>query len=87
MIFDMAPAGTPTASLVQSPEVGEPAIIGNAGYVSLIHDHPSGDPRSSQDLALARRLEDVGALLGIRVLDHIVIPEKYSWSPPDDGIL
>ena len=40
----------------------------------LVHNHPSGDPEpSDEDLALTRRLEEVGRLLGIRVLDHVIV--------------
>jgi DNA repair protein RadC len=41
-----------------------------------VHNHPSGDPTpSSEDLALTERLEHVGELVGIRVLDHVVVAQ------------
>jgi DNA repair protein RadC len=40
----------------------------------LVHNHPSGDPTPSpEDLELTRRLRDVGGLLGIPIVDHVVI--------------
>ena len=38
------------------------------------HNHPSGDPSPSrQDLELTTRLREVGELVGISVLDHVVV--------------
>ncbi len=65
--------GTATASLVHPREVFQPAIL--VGAVALIvgHDHPSGDPRPSQeDRDVTRRLAQAGNLLGIRLLDSVV---------------
>lgn len=40
----------------------------------IAHNHPSGDPTpSDQDLHSTRRLEKIGDLFGIDLLDHIVI--------------
>lgn len=40
----------------------------------FVHHHPSGDPTpSAEDLEITRRLREVGDLIGVRVLDHIVI--------------
>lgn len=66
--------GTLDASLVHPREVFRPAIRDAAASILLVHNHPSGDPTpSKEDLAVTRRLEDVGKTLGIDVLDHIVV--------------
>ena len=66
--------GTLTASLVHPREVYKPAILDSAAAVVFVHNHPSGDVTPSrEDKALTKRLVDAGALLGIRVLDHIII--------------
>ena len=66
--------GTLNASLVHPREVFRPAIKDAAAAVILVHNHPSGDATpSSEDLAVTRRLESAGKLLGIDVLDHIVL--------------
>jgi DNA repair proteins len=40
------------------------------------HFHPSGIPEpSKEDIAITRRLEEAGKLLGIYLLDHIIIGE------------
>ena len=54
-----------------------------------VHNHPSGDPSpSAEDLALPKRLCEVGELVGIRVLDHIVLGEAGAFrSLADEGLL
>jgi DNA repair protein RadC len=55
-------------------EVFKPAIKASAAAMIIAHNHPSGDPSPSRaDIELTTRLRDVGELVGIPVLDHLVI--------------
>ena len=46
------------------------------------------DPEPSQaDLDLTRRLSEVGRVVGIRVLDHVVIGQDRYFSFADEGLL
>ncbi len=66
--------GTLDASLVHPREVFRPAIADAASCILLIHNHPSGDPSPSiQDRQITTRLKQVGELIGISVLDHIIV--------------
>ncbi len=66
--------GTLTTALVHPREVFAPAIRDRAAALILVHNHPSGDPTpSSEDVALTERLRQVGEVVGIRVLDHVVV--------------
>lgn len=66
--------GSLSASLVHPREAFLPAIKESAAAVIFLHNHPSGDPSpSAEDKELTHRLADVGHLVGINVLDHIVI--------------
>jgi DNA repair protein RadC len=66
--------GSLTAALVHPREVFSPAIREGAAALILIHNHPSGDPTpSAEDIALTERLRQVGDLVGVRILDHVVI--------------
>lgn len=58
------------------------AIVANAAGIVLGHNHPSGDPRPSvDDLATTQKLVDVGKLLGVTVLDHVVVAmDRAVWS-------
>lgn len=66
--------GTLTSSLVHPREVFQPAVLHGAASMVVAHNHPSGDPEpSSDDRSTTRRLERVGRLLGIPVIDHVVL--------------
>lgn len=80
--------GSLTASLVHPREVYNPVIRESAAAVIFVHNHPSGDPAPSpEDLEITRRLKEVGEVMGIRVLDHIVIGHDRYFSFSDRGIL
>lgn len=69
--------GSLNASIVHPREVFRPALLYSAASVVLVHNHPSGDPEpSEEDLSITRRLVEVGDLLGIGVLDHVVIARR-----------
>lgn len=66
--------GSLSMSIVHPREVFKPAILSNAAGIVLAHNHPSGDPAPSQeDKAVTIRMREVGEVMGIRVLDHIVL--------------
>lgn len=80
--------GSPTASLVHPREVYNPVIRESAAAVIFVHNHPSGDPAPSQeDIEITRRLKEVGDLMGVRVLDHVVIGLERYYSFSDKGLL
>ena len=68
------------ASIVHPREIFRPAIKNSASRVILIHNHPSGDPSpSEEDLSITSKLIEVGELIGIDVLDHVIVGDSY-WS-------
>jgi len=73
--------GTLDASLVHPREVFRPAIKDASSAILLAHNHPSGDPTpSSEDHKVTNQLTEVGKLLGISVLDHIVLARENCLS-------
>ena len=80
--------GSLTASIVHPREVFAPVVRESAAAVLLVHNHPSGDPTPSpEDLAITRKLVDVGELMGVRVLDHIIVGREGYVSLADEGLL
>jgi DNA repair protein RadC len=78
--------GSLTASIVHPRDVYLPVIRESAAAVIFVHNHPSGDPTpSAEDLEITRRLRQVGDLVGVRVLDHVVIGRGRYVSFVDDG--
>jgi len=73
--------GSLNASIVHPREVFLPAILHSAASVVLVHNHPSGDPEpSEEDLNITRRLIEVGELVGIGVLDHVIVASRGTVS-------
>ena len=69
--------GSLNASIVHPREVFRPAIIHSAASIVLVHNHPSGDAEpSEEDISISRRLVQVGELVGIGVLDHVILAKR-----------
>jgi DNA repair protein RadC len=80
--------GSLTSSIVHPREVFLPAVRESAGALVLVHNHPSGDPRpSDEDVAVTRRLVHAAELLGIRVLDHVIVGDGAYASFKEAGLL
>jgi DNA repair protein RadC len=71
--------GTVDFTVIHPREIFEPAIRYMASALILAHNHPSGDPDPSQaDLEVTKQMMEVGRLMGIPVLDHIIVAgESY----------
>jgi DNA repair protein RadC len=83
--------GCLTGVEVHPREVFRPLIRAGAAACIVAHNHPSGDPTPSRDdLLLTARLREVGELVGIPVLDHVIvatngyvsIAERYGMAAP-----
>ncbi len=69
--------GSLDTSIAHPREVFLEAISNIAASVIFVHNHPSGNPEPSEnDIKLTRKLIEVGKLLDIEVLDHIVVCDK-----------
>ncbi len=80
--------GELTGAPVHPRETFEPAIRKGAAAVCFAHNHPSGDPRPSEDdLKITKRLVECGDILGIRVLDHIIIGDGVYTSLKEEGYI
>lgn len=66
--------GSSRFTIVDPISVFRPAVQLGASAVILAHQHPSGDPKpSQQDYDVTRRVVAAGRTLGIPLLDHIVL--------------
>lgn len=79
--FNIAHIGTLNETLIHPREVFKVAIISNASSIIIGHNHPSGQlAPSEQDISITSQLVNVGSILGIPVLDHIIVNSKDSLS-------
>ncbi len=73
--------GTLTMSVVGAREVFREAIRDGASSIIVAHNHPSGDPTPSpEDIHITGQLVQIGNLLDIPVLDHVIIGERRAIS-------
>ncbi|MFI5387146.1 MAG: DNA repair protein RadC [Fimbriimonadales bacterium] len=80
--------GTLSMSPVGPREVFRIAIREGASSIIVAHNHPSGDPTPSpEDLEVTKRLVEVGKLLDIPVIDHVIIGDPGSVSFQRKGLL
>lgn len=70
--------GSVNASVVTPREVFQKALLANAVNIILMHNHPSGDCTASrEDIEVTKRLVEAGKVVGVDVLDHIIIGDRY----------
>ena len=69
-------------------EVFRPLVRAGSHSVLLVHNHPGGELRpSAADLRLTQRLVELGELLGIPVLDHLIVTDEGMSSLAGLGLL
>lgn len=74
--------GSPDTVFVDMRKIMRNAVLSNASYVILSHNHPSGVPLpSEQDRYATRELSDALKTIGVKLLDHIIIggDDYYSF--------
>lgn len=70
--------GTINYSIVHPREIFKEAYTLSATSIICIHNHPSLDiTPSKEDKILTQNLKEVGNILGIPILDHIIIGNGY----------
>jgi len=80
--------GTLNASLVHPREVFKRAIKDNTAQIIIAHNHPSGDSTpSAEDISTTKRLIEVGKLVGISIIDHLIITSDKYFSFKENGII
>lgn len=78
LCLDRVSVGSLSASIVHPREVFKSALLSSAASLVLVHNHPSGVTiPSEEDREITARLQQAGAMLGIRVLDHIILGEGF----------
>ncbi len=80
--------GTLNQSLVHPREVFADAVSDRAAGIIIAHNHPSGQLQAShEDKMVTARLKEVGKIMGIELLDHIIITKNGYLSFREEGML
>lgn len=86
--WDEISKGDLNSSIVHPREVFKYALKNSANSIICLHNHPSGDTTpSKEDIEITKRLVEVGNLVGIRLLDHIIIGGNSYVSLREKGII
>jgi len=73
---------------VHPREVFADPIADRAASVLCAHNHPSGTLEASpEDIAMTKRLQSAGDVLGIRVLDHLIVTKDGFLSMKEQGMM
>lgn len=80
--------GTLNQSLVHPREVFKSALMDGAAGIIIAHNHPSGQLEASlEDKRVTKRLKEVGVLIGIELLDHVILSCEGYLSLREEGLL
>lgn len=80
--------GSLNASIVHPRETFKMLIRRACASAILVHNHPSGDPApSSEDITLTKKLVNVGQIIDIPVLDHVIVGQGRYISLKEKGII
>ena len=80
--------GTINESLIHPREIFKEAYLLSASGIICIHNHPSGNVNpSNNDIIMTKQLVEVGKILGIKVLDHIIIGKNNYYSFNDNDLV
>lgn len=72
--------GTLDQTPVRIADLFRPAIVNGSAAIIIAHNHPSGDPSPSpEDINITRGIIEIGKLLGIEVLDHLIVGHGHDW--------
>ncbi|MNO32464.1 hypothetical protein D3C76_224540 [compost metagenome] len=72
--FHILQIGSLNASVASPRNVFQAALLNNAASFIMFHNHPSGDPTpSNEDIEITNRITEIGNLMGIEALDHIIV--------------
>ena len=88
LFIELASMGGVKSTTVEPMNVFRVSVLKNAVKVILAHNHPSGELKPSDaDKDLTDRLIQVGKILDIEMIDHLIISLKSYLSFDDTGLM
>ena len=73
--------GTINESIVHPREIFKEAYLLSATYIVCVHNHPTNDTTPSiADITLTEQLTKIGAIQGIKIVDHIIVGRNNYYS-------
>lgn len=73
--------GTVSEATIHPREIFKSAIKNSASSIIILHNHPSGNSNPSDaDISLTSKLQAIGNLMNIPIIDHIIIGYQNYYS-------
>ncbi|HLU89019.1 MAG TPA: DNA repair protein RadC [Cyclobacteriaceae bacterium] len=80
--------GGTSATIADPKLIFKYAMDNMASYIILVHNHPSGNLKpSEQDIRLTRKLVEVGKNLELLVIDHVIFTDVGYFSFADEAMI
>lgn len=88
LFVELVSMGSVKSTTVAPMNVFRMSLIKGAVKVILVHNHPSGSVKpSDNDLDLTDRLIQVGKIIDVEVIEHLIISEEGYLSFVDEGLM
>ncbi len=86
--IELVSMGSFKATIVEPMEVFSIPLQKRAVHLVLVHNHPSGTLKPSEaDKDITDRLIQVGRIMKVPILDHLIITESSYYSFANSGLL
>ncbi len=80
--------GGMACTIIDAKVLFSTALQCGASSIIISHNHPSGETiPSDQDIRLTKDLVQIGKLLDLKLLDHLIVTEHKHFSFADGGML
>jgi len=78
---DMIFRGSRDFCLVSPRDLFRYGLLHNASFLIVVHNHPSGDSKPSiHDQEWTKQITELGRVLGMPVIDHLIITNNGYFS-------
>lgn len=80
--------GTINNSVIHPREIFKEAYLLSAAKIICVHNHPSGDSvPSREDKNVTLKIQELGIIHGINLVDHVIIGDNNYFSFNDNGMI
>lgn len=85
-VYSVVFKGSVNSSICHPREIVQRLIMNNCARFIIVHNHPSNNPEPSEaDDTMTKKMKEVGKLLDIAMLDHIIVGHDTYYSYNENG--
>ena len=79
--YSISAIGTVDSCAVSPRDIFKGALLANASGLIVSHNHPSDDPTPSyDDNSMTQKISEIGKMLNIKLLDHVIVTDSNFYS-------